>query len=306
MTDLQIPSVTPDRGIRTRESRLLALAMNRSLVIGGGVLAVIMLIAILAPVLSPYDPYSQDLLNRRQPPVWQGWFDDSADISWAHPLGTDKLGRDYWTRLIFGARISLLIGFSAVTISAAIGTTLGVLAGYFGGRTDLLVSFIINTRLALPIMLVALAVAALHGSSIPVLILVLGLLLWDRFAVVIRAATQQARNADYVVAARAVGCSTVRIILSEILPNITTPFVIVATVELAIAILLEAALSFLGMGVQSPTPSWGLMLAEAKEEVFFAPWMITIPGVSLTLLVLAINLFGDGLRDTTAQEEAQS
>lgn len=277
-------------------------AGNKSLFIGGGLLAVIVLAAICAPLLTDYSPYAQDLMHRRKPPIWQNWFDETNPASWEHPLGTDKLGRDYWARLIYGSRVSLIVGMTSVAISAVVGTTLGVLAGYFGGKIDLVVSFIVTTRLSMPVVLVALAVVSLHGSSMPVLILVIGLLLWDRFAIVMRTATQQAVSADYVTSARAAGCSTGRIILREILPNVIASFVIVVTIELAVAILLEAALSFLGMGVQPPTPSWGLMLAEAKDEIFFAAWMITIPGVALTVLIFAINIFGDGLRDLTTRD----
>jgi peptide/nickel transport system permease protein len=177
-----------------------------------------------------------------------------------------------------------------------------VVAGYFGGRIDLLITFIITTRLAMPVVLVALAVAAFAGSSIEIVIAVLGLLLWDRFAVVTRSATMQVRALDYVAAARTIGCSTGRIILVEILPNIANVLVVVATLEVAQAILLEATLSFLGLGVPPPLPSWGLMVAEGKEYMFFSPWVITIPGVALFTLVLAINLLGDGLRDLSAPE----
>lgn len=281
-------------------SRILR-AGNKSLFIGGGLLLLIIVAAIFAPLLTVHDPYAQDLLNRRVPPIWHDWFALGGKPDWDHPLGTDKLGRDYWSRLVYGARVSLFVGITAVTISAIIGTTLGVLAGYYGGKIDLVISFILTTRLSMPVVLVALAVVSLNGSSIPVLVLVIGLLLWDRFAIVMRTATLQARSADYVTAARAAGCSTFRIILGEIMPNVMASFVIVVTIELAVAILLEAALSFLGMGVQPPIPSWGLMLAEAKDEIFFSAWMITIPGVALTLLVLSINLFGDGLRDLATQ-----
>ena len=285
----------------TRLFKHIARHGNKNLYIGGGILIVIFLAAIFAPLLTKYSPYTQDLMHRREPPIWYNWFGSAGGASWDHPLGTDKLGRDYWARLVYGARISLLVGLAAVALSAIIGTTLGVLAGYFGGKVDLVVSFIITTRLSMPVVLVALAVVSLNGSSVPVLILVMGFLLWDRFAIVMRTATQQARTADYVIAARAAGCSTARIILREILPNIMAAFIIIVTIELAIAILLEAALSFLGMGVQPPNPSWGLMLAEAKDEMFFAAWMITIPGVALTVLILAINIFGDGMRDLTTK-----
>jgi peptide/nickel transport system permease protein len=157
----------------------------------------------------------------------------------------------------------------------------------------------------MPVVLVALAVAALAGSSLRIVILVLGLLLWDRFAVVTRSSTMQVRALDYVAAAQAVGCSTLRIVMTEILPNIANALIVVATLEMAQAILLEAALSFLGLGVQAPLPSWGLMVAEGKEYMFFSPWVITIPGVALFTLVLAINLLGDGVRDITAPESAR-
>jgi peptide/nickel transport system permease protein len=263
---------------------------------GAGVLLVIIVVALLAPLLAPHDPYAQDLSKRLIPPIWH------ETGSWAHPLGTDQLGRDYLSRLIYGTRISLLIGLSAMAMSAMIGASLGLAAGYFGGRVDLVITFIVTTRLAMPVVLVALAVAALAGSSLKIVILVLGLLLWDRFAVVTRSATMQVRGLDYVAAAQAVGCSTLRIILSEVLPNIANALIVVATLEMAQAILLEAALSFLGLGVQAPLPSWGLMVAEGKEYMFFSPWVITIPGVALFTLVLAINLLGDGVRDLTAPE----
>ena len=179
---------------------------------------------------------------------------------------------------------------------------MGVAAGYFGGRVDMVVTFLINVRLAMPVVLVALAVVALVGGSLEVVILVLGLLLWDRFAVVMRASTMQIRAMDYVTAARAVGCSTRRIVATEIMPNVANSLIVVATLEMAHAILLEAALSFLGLGVQPPTASWGLMVSEGRDMLLFDPWLITIPGVALFVLVLAINLLGDGVRDLSAPE----
>jgi peptide/nickel transport system permease protein len=266
------------------------------LLIGVGVLAAVVFMALAAPLLAPYDPYDQDLARRLIPPIWH------AEGAWAHPLGTDMLGRDYLSRLIYGARISLLIGLAVMLISGLIGTTLGVAAGYFGGKVDLVVTYLITVRLALPVILVALAVVALVGSSLWVVILVLGLLKWDRFAVVMRSATMQVRGLDYVLAARATGCSTARIVLGELLPNVADALVVVATLEMASAILLEAALSFLGLGVQPPLPSWGLMISEAKSYMFFSAWLIAIPGAALFALVLAINLLGDGIRDVTAPE----
>jgi peptide/nickel transport system permease protein len=168
---------------------------------------------------------------------------------------------------------------------------------------DLFINYVITTRLSLPVILVALAVVALVGSSLWIVILVLGLLKWDRFAVVMRSATMQTRNLDYVTVAKAIGCSTPRIVLSEIMPNILGNLVVVATLEMASAILLEASLSFLGLGVQPPLPSWGLMIAEAKQYMFFSAWLINIPGLALLVLVLAINLLGDGVRDIAAPEQ---
>jgi peptide/nickel transport system permease protein len=270
---------------------------SKALAVGGGILFVIVVLAIFAPLFSPYDPYVQDLANRTVPPVWY------AQGTWAHPLGTDQLGRDYLSRLIYGARISLLIGASVALISGVIGTTMGLLAGYFGGRTDMLVSFIVTTRLSMPVILVALATVALVGGSLWVVILVLGLLKWDRFAVVMRSATQQVRSLEYVAAAQAAGASTGRIIAGEVLPNVLPHLIVVASLEAASAILLEASLSFLGLGVQPPLPSWGLMISEAKAYMFFSFWLIAIPGTALALLIFAINLAGDGLHQVFMPNE---
>ena len=270
---------------------------NPALVAGLTLIGIVVAMAALAPLISPHDPYAQDLTTRLIPPFWH------AKGTWDHVLGTDNLGRDYLSRVIYGARISLLIGISVMIISGLIGTTLGLVAGYFGGRIDMLVNFIITARLAMPVVLVALAVVAMIGGSLTVVILTLGLLKWDRFAVVMRSATQQVRSLDYVTAAEAAGASRTRVLLAEILPNVLPHLIVVATVEAGSAILLEAALSFLGLGVQPPLPSWGLMIAEAKNFMFFSFWLIAIPGSALALLVLGINLAGDGLRDVLAPEE---
>ena len=269
---------------------------HQGVLIGVTIVAAVILIALSAPLIAPHDPYHQDLMNRLVPPVWD------ARGSWEHIFGTDHLGRDYLSRLIYGARISLLIGIGAALISGVIGTLLGVAAGYFGGRVDMVVTFLITVRLSMPVVLVALAVVAIVGGSLQVVITVLGLLLWDRFAVVMRSSTLQIRSMDYVAAAEAVGCSTTRILMTEIMPNVVNNLIVIATLEIAHAIILEAALSFLGLGVQPPLPSWGLMVSEGKDMMLFEPWLITIPGVALFLLVLAINLLGDGARDITAPE----
>jgi peptide/nickel transport system permease protein len=274
----------------------LRMLRHKGLIFGGCVLILVFLMALLAPALAPHDPYHQNLGQRMIPPIW----DEQG--TWDHPLGTDNLGRDYLSRVIYGCRVSLLIGFACVLIAAVIGAGLGLAAGYFGGRVDMAVSFVITVRLALPAVLVAVAVVALIGGSMQIVIITLGCLIWDRFAVVLRATTQQIRSMDYIPAARAAGCSTFWIVSREILPNLLNNLVVVATLEVGRAILLEAALSFLGMGVQPPTPSWGLMISEGKEFMLFYPYLITIPGVALFILVLGMNLLGDGLRDVTAPE----
>ena len=286
----EIVGPTPGQQLRRR------IFGHRGIVIGGTILAVIVVMAVLAPLIAPFDPYEQILTARLKPPVWK----DGG--TWTHPLGTDQIGRDYLSRVIYGAQISLMIGFFAAILSGIIGTALGVAAGYFGGKVDLVVTFLITCRLSLPVILVSLAVVAVIGGSLQIVILVLGLLLWDRFAVVIRASTLQVRALDYVAAAQAAGCSTWQILAGEILPNVMNQLIVIATIEFAHAVLLEAALSFLGLGVQPPLPSWGLMIAEGRNYILFDPWLIAIPGTALFLLLLAVNLLGDGVRDVTAPE----
>jgi peptide/nickel transport system permease protein len=271
--------------------RRFAWMRRTGLVVGALIVGLVLLVAILAPWITPHDPFAQNLDNRLAVPFWM------EGTKPGFVLGTDGLGRDYLSRLIYGARISMLIGLLTVVTSGLIGTTLGVLGGFFGGKVDDAVLFAITCRLAIPVVLVALAVVGLLGSSLMLVILVLGLLLWDRFAVVARSTTMQVRNLDYVAAAWASGLSTPAILVKEILPNIASHLAVVATLEMALAILLEAALSFLGLGVPPPLPSWGLMIAEGKDYMFFSPWVIFVPGVALFVLVFGINLLGDGLRD---------
>jgi peptide/nickel transport system permease protein len=269
---------------------------HRSFMFAAIILIALILMAIFAPLIAPHDPLGQDLNRRLMQPVW------GETGTWVHPLGTDMMGRDYVSRIIYGARISLIIGFCAMAISGVLGTVMGVCAGYFGGRVDMVITFLLTTRLTLPVVMVALALVAVAGSSLKVVIFVLGFLLWDRFTVVMRSATMQVRNLDYVRAASAIGCSTRRIIFSEILPNVLGNLLVIATFEIAHAILLEAALSFLGLGVQPPTPSWGLMVAEAKDYLLFEPHLVMLPGFAIFTLVVAINLLGDGARDIFAPE----
>ncbi|HEV7267140.1 MAG TPA: ABC transporter permease [Falsiroseomonas sp.] len=286
MSDAALPSpIQPGVGAARR------LLRNATFVLGALIVGFVVVVAILAPWIVPYDPFAIDLSRRLVPPSWM------EGGTPANLLGTDQLGRDYLSRLIYGARISMIIGVATVITSGLIGTTLGVLGGFYGGRMDDLVMFLITARLSIPVVLVALAVAGLLGTSFLLVILVLGLLLWDRFAVVARSTTMQLRTLDYVSAAWCAGSSHASVLLREILPNIATHLAVVATLEMALAILLEAALSFLGLGVPAPLPSWGLMIAEAKEYMFFTPWVILVPGVALFVLVFGVNLLGDALRD---------
>jgi peptide/nickel transport system permease protein len=269
------------------------------LAIGIAIVGLVVVVALVGNHFVPHDPFTQDLGNRLKPPFWM------EDSQPGHLLGTDQLGRDYLARLAYGARISLLIGIMTVITSGLIGITLGVLGGFFGGRVDDAVLFAITTRLSIPVVLVALAVVGLMGSGLGLVVATLGLLLWDRFAVVARATTMQIRNLDYVNAARCAGASTPHLLIREILPNIASHLAVVATLEMALAILLEAALSFLGLGVPPPLPSWGLMIAEGKDYMFFSPWVIMVPGVALFVLVLGINLVGDGLRNLLGPERSR-
>jgi peptide/nickel transport system permease protein len=299
-----IPSRSAIKGEVARAPPALSpgrLALHRALRhgsfwIGGGLLLLIILAAVMAPLFTSDEAMLQDLSQRLQPPAWM----DGGSPE--HLMGTDQLGRDMLARLLHGARISLLIGFGTVLVSGIIGATMGIAAAYWGGKLDLVVNFILTIRLTLPVVLVALVVVAVVGSSLPLLIIVIGGLLWDRFVIVTRSATQQLVNREFVIAARTIGSSNARILLKEILPNVVGPLVVVATVELAHAVLLEAALSFLGLGVQPPLSSWGLMVAEAKNQILFRPWMIAIPGAALVTLVLSINLLGDAVRDVIAPE----
>jgi peptide/nickel transport system permease protein len=265
-------------------------------ILGGSVVLFALLVAIFAPLLAPADPYDQDLTRRLIDPIW------GAKGTWDHPLGTDALGRDYLSRIMFGSQVSLMIGFFAAAISAIVGSCIGMIGGYFGGRIDSFIMYLINVKLALPGLLVALSLVSVFGGSIIALILILSFLFWDRYAVVTRSVTQQIRVNDYITAAQALGTSHTRIILGEVLPNVMNQIIVIASLEMAVAIIIEAALSFLGLGIQPPTPSWGLLVSEGRSFMFFKPHLIILPGLAIFLLVIAINMMGDGIRDITAPE----
>ncbi|MCC7082998.1 MAG: ABC transporter permease [Burkholderiales bacterium] len=283
-------TVTPWQAARRRMWR------HKGFLIGLAVIAVIATMALVAPWLAPHDPYAQDLGKRLIPPAWD------ARGGWTHILGTDHLGRDYLSRLMYGARISLVIGLGAATIGCLIGVSLGIAAGYFGGRVDQFVSYLLACQLAMPTLLLAMALVFLIGPSLAVVIGIIGVLHWTYFLIVTRATTMQIRALDYVTAARALGCSRWQIIRSDVLPNLLNQIIVIFTLEVGIAIIAEASLSFLGVGVPAPNPSWGLLIAEGKNSMFFRPWLVVLPGMVLFLLVIAINLMGDGLRDVTAPE----
>ncbi len=266
------------------------------LITGLSIIALFLLIAIFAAALAPHDPYAQDLSNRLADPVW------GPKGTWAHILGTDALGRDVLSRLMHGARLSLWISFTAAVIAALIGTSLGIIGGYFGGKTDSLVVYLINVKLALPVFLVALSIAAITGGTVTVLILLLGFLTWDRYAIVTRSLTQQMRGQEFILSSLAAGSSHGRIIFRDILPNLMNHIIVIVSLDMAVIILIEAALSFLGLGIRPPTPSWGLMISEARAVMFFKPHLIMVPGIAIFLLVMAINMAGDGIRDVTAPE----
>ncbi|ANT63713.1 peptide ABC transporter permease (plasmid) [Salipiger sp. CCB-MM3] len=282
-----VPAQTAPAGLF--RLRLRPLAGNLGLWIGAAILLLVLAVAIFAPVLAPHSPYTQSLADRMIRPAFMGG-------TWEHPLGTDHLGRDVLSRLLYGARMSLVVGFGTIAISATIGISLGLAAGFFGGRVDAAVMFLLNVRLSLPIMLAAVALVGLLGNSLGLMMLILAFFLWDQFLVVTRALTMRLRQAEFVQAAQAAGFSDGRILISEILPNLPAPLVIVATLEMAHAIMLEAALSFLGLGIRPPATSWGLMIAESKDFVFFEPWLVNFPGAAIFILVAGIALLGEGLR----------
>jgi len=248
--------------------------------------------AVLAPQIAPWDPARQMLLKRLRPPMWE------ARGLREHPLGTDHLGRDILSRILYGGRISLGVGLSAVTLSCLIGVTLGLLAGFHGGRTDAFIMRVVDVFLAIPYILLAMGVVFALGPSLLNVILVMAMTRWVQFARIVRADVLSIREREFVSGARARGNRSTRLLLRHVLPNALTPIIVVATLELAFMIIYESALSFLGLGVQPPTPTWGWMLSDGRNYVATAWWLATFPGLAIMLTVLAVNLLGDWLRDT--------
>jgi peptide/nickel transport system permease protein len=254
-------------------------------------LLVIVVVALAAPLIAPYSPVEVDIEHRLGPPAWmEGGKTD-------HWLGTDQIGRDLLSRMIYGGRVSLLIGVSAVLVSASIGVLLGLGAGYFGSHTDWIIMTLINIMLTFPFVLLALAVIAVLGPSLVNMVIVLGVTGWPLYARVIRAETMAVRERDFITAGRALGMSHVRIIFRQILPNLISVIVVIATLQVASVIILESFLSFLGLGVQPPTPAWGNMLGEGRVYMLNSWWIAAFPGAAIFITTLAINLMGNALRD---------
>jgi len=260
-------------------------------VFGMVLMVVLVIMALFAPWVATHDPLSQDILERLSPPAFM------EGGSSEHWLGTDQLGRDVYSRIVHGARISLTVGVSAVFVSMIIGVILGLFAGYFGGWIDAVVDFSVNAMLAFPFILLAMTLVIVLGASMQNIILALGISNWPIFARVARIETRKLREQEFVIAARAQGLNHYRIIFKHILNNLAAAVLVIATVEVARSIIRETFLSFLGLGIQPPTPSWGLMLAEGRDYILTVWWLSTLPGVAIFLACLGINLVGDALRD---------
>jgi peptide/nickel transport system permease protein len=271
---------------------LRRLGRRRTALFGAVVVSLVLITATAAAWVSPFDPLEQDIGERLRPP---GWRDEAGR---AHPLGTDHLGRDILARIVYGARPALLVGFAAVAISGVLGMVTGLLAGYFGGRVDDVLMRLADIQLAFPFILLAIAVIGVLGPSLTTIICVIGVSSWVIYARIVRAAALSLREREFVQAAQALGGGDGRILVRHILPNVFTPWLVVATLDMARVIVIESALSFLGLGVQPPTPTWGGMLADGRVYISTAWWLATFPGLAILVTVLGINLFGDGLRDT--------
>lgn len=268
------------------------LSRSKAGLVGAVLILIIVLVSLLAPFIDLPDPTRGDLRARLVGPTWTGLFSPGA-----HPLGTDEVGRDILSRLINGSRITLLVATTAVVLGGIAGTILGILAGYKGGMIDRVLMRLVDIQLAVPLMLLALLVVAALGPSLQNVVLVLALTSWIRYARIIRAQVLSLREREFVQSAHAIGASTLRIMFLHILPNVLTPALVVGTLELARVIIMDSALSFLGLGVQPPTPSWGRMLADGRVYISSAWWAVTFPGLAIVLTVLSVNLFGDWLRD---------
>ncbi len=264
---------------------------NKGAVAGLGLIITFVIIAIIAPLLAPYDPTLLQDNALRLPPVW------SDAGTWTYPLGTDDVGRDILSRLIHGARISMGIGFAVVILSLSMGLFLGIFAGYYGGKVDRIIMRFIDIVMAFPSILLAITVVSVMGPGISNAIIAVAIVAVPSFTRIVRASVMAERNKQYVMASRTFGASNLRIMFYEILPNCLAPLIVQATLGFSDGILNAAALGFLGLGAQPPTPEWGTMLADSRPFIESSPWMVTLPGLCILFSVLGFNLFGDGLRD---------
>lgn len=276
--------------------RRLLRALRKPRVAASLAVLIVVVLAALGANLYPLAPTSQDLMATLKPPGFHGLGGT------LHPLGTDQLGRDLLSRLLMGARVSLTVGVAALALALAIGVTLGLLAGFFGGIIDAIITGVTETLMALPFVLLAIAIVAAVGPSLTVLILTLGLTGWVSFAKLVRSRVFELREEEYVRAAQALGARNRRVLLRHVLPNVAPLLLVDGTLQLGTLILAEAGLSFLGLGVQPPTPSWGGILSEGQVFVAVAWWIPTLPGLALLLTILSINLLGDALRDVFAPD----
>jgi peptide/nickel transport system permease protein len=274
------------------ETRPAAPSRRRWPIVSMVIIVVFVLAALLAPVLSPADPYEQSLRQRFRPPVWE------ERGSWAHPLGTDRLGRDQLSRIVYGARVSLAVGALAVLLAGAVGATVGMVAGYYGGRVDAVLMRITDATLSFPTILLALILAVTVGPSFTNVVVSIAVILWARYARVIRGQVLTLMQLDFIAQARIAGAGAWRIITRHLLPNTLNTLVVLLTLQIGYVIIVEASLSFLGAGIPPPTPAWGSMIAEGRDFVTSAWWASALPGLAILLVVLAFNLLGDWLRDT--------
>jgi peptide/nickel transport system permease protein len=256
------------------------------------IIAIFVLAAVLAPLLNLADPYEQSLRQKFRPPVWE------ERGSWAHPLGTDRLGRDMLARMVWGSRTSLAAGVLTVLLASAFGATIGLVAGYHGGRVDAALMRMTDATLSFPIILLALILAVTVGPSFVNVVTAIAVILWARYARVIRGQVLTLMELDFIAQARIAGAGATRIITRHLLPNTLNTLVVLVTLQVGYVVIVEASLSFLGAGIPPPTPAWGSMIAEGRDFVTSAWWVSFLPGLAILLVVLAFNLLGDWLRDT--------
>jgi peptide/nickel transport system permease protein len=271
-------------------------ALDRSTIVVLALFGLLVAIAILAPWLVPHDPYAGDLANRLKPPAWLPG-GDAANL-----LGTDVLGRDLLSRLLIGARVSLLVAILSVLGATLLGSGIGVAAGYAGGWIDTLLMRVVDLAISLPMILLALLVGVLVGPSLTNIVIIIGLVLWAQFARMARNETLRVKNLAYVDLARAAGCSSTRIVREHVLPNIAGPLIVLGTLQVGTVIVMEASLSFLGVGVPPPAPAWGSMIAEGRSYVFSAWWICIFPGLAILSTVLVANFLGDRLAQVLTPE----